>query len=146
MSLLKKIILLLFSILSFSCQTPLEKQGWQRTAIVSQLDTSTINRYKEPVVQKIHDKSSYYYRVYISEKNSTGQIINGEYMLGYDFNSEIAYYKNSDIAYYKWESDSMCLVKLLNQGNVWASVKLGFTEARKSLYILDEPKKKKATQ
>jgi len=141
MHFLKKIIFLLLFIISFSCKTRLEKQGWQRTAIVTQVDTSTINRHKEPVVQKMHDKSSYYYRVYISEKDSTGKIINGYYVLGYDFNSNIAYYKNSDIAYYKWESHSMCLLKLLNQGNVRASVKLGFTETRKSLYILDEPKR-----
>ena len=141
MSTLKKIIFLLLPILFFSCQTRLEKQGWQRTAIVTQVDTSTIRKDNELVVQKMHDKSSYYYRVYISEKDSTGKITNGLYMLGYDFNSNIAYYKNSDIAYYKWESDSMCLVKLLNQGNVRASVRLGFTETRKSLHILDEPKR-----
>jgi len=133
MSTLKKIIFLLLPILSFSCQTQLEKQGWQRTAIVSQMDTSTIKKDKEPVVQKMYDKSSYYYRVYISEKDSTGKINKGEYTLERDF--------NSDIAYYKWESDSICLVKLLKQGNVRASVKLGFTETWKSLEIFDEPKK-----
>ena len=63
MSLLKKIIFLLLPILSFSCQTRLEKQGWQRTAIVSQLDTSTIKKDKELVVQKMHDKGSYYLSV-----------------------------------------------------------------------------------
>ena len=47
---------------------------------------------------------------------------------------------NSDIAYYKWESDSVCLVKLLNQGNVQASFKLLFILAE-TLEILDEPKK-----
>ena len=97
------------------------------------MDTSTIKKDKEPVVQKMYDKSSYYYRVYISEKDSTGKINKGEYTLERDF--------NSDIAYYKWESDSICLVKLLKQGNVRASVRLGFTEAWKSLEIFDEPKK-----
>ena len=58
MSFLKKIIFLLLPILSFSCQTRLEKQGWQRTAIVSQLDTSTINKKdKELVCSKLHDNA-----------------------------------------------------------------------------------------
>ena len=96
MSLPKKIIFLLLPILSFSCQTRLEKQGWQRIAIASQVDTSAIKKDKELVVQKKYaDKSSYFYRFYISEKDSTGKIISREWSNGF--------YLNSDIAYYKWE-------------------------------------------
>ena len=133
MSLPKKIIFLLLPILSFSCQTRLEKQGWQRTAIVTQVDTSTIRKDNELVIQKIHDKSLYYYVLHIFDKDSTSKIINRQWNYGNFF--------NSDIAYYKWESDSMCLVKLLNKGNVQATLKLGFKGSWESLDILDEPKK-----
>ena len=119
MHFLKKIIFLLLFFISFSCQTRLEKQGWQRIAIVSQVDTSTTKKDKELVVQKMFiDKSSYYYVFYISEKDSTGKIICRERAGGS--------FLNSDIAYYKLESDSVCLVKLLNQGNIQASIKVGF--------------------
>ena len=133
MSLLKKIIFPLLLILSFSCQTQLEKQGWQRTAIVSQLDTSTIRKDKELIVQKLRDKSSNYFWLYAFKKDSTGKIINAEWGFHNIFNSEIAYYK--------WESDSVCLVKLLNQGNVRASVKLLFNDPRRGMEILDVSKK-----
>jgi len=134
MSILKKIIFLLLPILSFSCQTRLEKQDWQRTAIVSQLDTSTIRKDKELVVKKLKDKSSYYFWLYAFKKDSTGKIINAEWGL---FDRIF----DSDIAYYKWESDSVCLVKLLNQGNVRASVKLLFNDPSRGMEILDESKK-----
>ena len=133
MHFLKKIILLLLPILSFSCQTQLEKQGWQRIAIVSQLDTSTIKKDKELVVQKKYvGKSLYYYEFYISENDSTGQIVSREWSKGF--------YLNSDIAYYKWESDSL-FVKLLNQGDIQASIKLSYIDGRNTLDILYEPKK-----
>ena len=132
MSLLKKIIFPLLLILFYSCQTRLEKQGWQRIAIVSQVDTSAIKKDKELVVQKKYaDKSSYFYRFYISEKDSTGKIISREWSNGF--------YLNSDIAYYKWESDSL-FVKLLNQGNIQALIKLSYIDGRNSLDILYEPK------
>ena len=56
MSLINKIIFSLLLIPSFSCQTQLEKQGWQRTTVVSQLDTSTIRKDKELVVKKLKIK------------------------------------------------------------------------------------------
>jgi len=133
MSFLKKFIFLLLPILSFSCQTRLEKQGWQRTAIVTQMDSSIIRKDNELVVQKMHDKSSYFYQLYIFEKDSSGRIIRREWMVEKSF--------NSDIAYHKWESDSLCLVKLLNKGNVQTTLKLGFKGSWESLDILDEPKK-----
>lgn len=133
MSLLKKIIFLLLPILSFSCQTRLEKHGWQRIAIISQMNTSAIRKDKELVVKKMKDKSSYYFWLYAFKKDSTGKIIDAEWEFDIPFNSEIAYYK--------WESDSVCLVKLLNQGNVRASVKLLFNDPRRGMEILDESKK-----
>jgi hypothetical protein len=133
MSILKKIIFLLLPVLLFSCQTRLEKQGWQRTAIVTQVDTSTIRKDNELVIQKMHDKSSYFYQLYIFEKDSIGRVIRREWLVEKSF--------NSDIAYHKWESDSLCLVKLLNKGNVQTSLKLGFKDSWESLDILDEPKK-----
>jgi len=155
MSLLKKIIFLLLPIFFFSCQTRLEKQGWQRTAIVSQTDESTINKKdKELIIVKfkhdnfteqdsagkninkpflIQDKSLYYYWLSVFKKDSTGKIINGNCGFGFDF--------NSDIGYYKWESDSVCLVKLLNQGNVRVSLKLLFNDYLSSFGILDGPNK-----
>jgi hypothetical protein len=133
MSILKKIIFLLLPILSFSCQTQLEKQGWQRIAIVSQVDTSTIKKDKELVVQKTYaDKSSYYYRFYISKNDSSGKIISREFASGF--------FLNSDIAYYKLESDTVCLLKLMKQGNVQTSIKLGFG-SWSSMDILNEAKK-----
>src|SRR5688572_10008500 len=133
MSPLKKIIFLLLPILLFSCQTRLEKQGWQRIAIVSQVDTSTIKKDKELVVQKKYaNKSSYYYRFYISENDSTGKIISREFASGF--------FLNSDMAYYKLESDTVCLLKLMNQGNVQTSIKLGFGSGS-SMDILYEAKK-----
>jgi len=133
MSLLKKIIFLLLPIFSFSCQTRLEKQGWQRIAIVSQVNTSAIKKDKELVVKKLKDKSSYYFWLYAFKKDSTGKIINAEWGFDIPFNSEIAYYK--------WESDSVCLVKLLNQGNVRASVKLLFNDPTRGMKILEVSKK-----
>ena len=133
MSMLKKIAFLLLPVLSFSCQTQLEKQGWQRTTVVSQLDTSTIRKDKELVVKKLKDKGSYYFWLYAFKKDSTGKITNAEWGL---FDRIF----DSDIAYYKWESDSVCLVKLLNQGNVRASVKLLFNDPTRGMEFL-EPKK-----
>ena len=133
MHFLKKIIFLLLLIVSFSCKTRLEKQGWQRTAIVTQVDTSTIRKDNEVVIQELHDKNSYFYRLYIFEKDSIGKIIRREWLVERSF--------NSDIAYYKWESDSMCLIKLLNKGNVQTSLKLGFKGSWESLDVVDEPKK-----
>ena len=133
MHFIKKIIFLLLFIISFSCKTRLEKQGWQRTAIVSQVNTSAINKDKNIVVQKMHDKSSYAYWFYIFNKDSTGKIINLNWGSGENF--------NSDIAYYKWESDSVCLVKLLNQGNIQASFKFSFNGSSGSMQILDRPTK-----
>ena len=133
MSFIKEIIFLLLLILSFSCQTRLEKQGWQRTAIVSQVNTSAIRKDKELIVQKLRDKSSNYFWLYAFKKDSTGKIINAEWGFHNIFNSEIAYYK--------WESDSVCLVKLLNQGNVQTSGKLLFNNYLSEFGFLDEPKK-----
>jgi hypothetical protein len=136
MSLLKKITFLLLLIFSFSCQTKLEKQGWQRTAVVSQLDTSTINKKdKEVVVVKIenfpdvdsvgeiinkpflvHDRPRYVFNVF--RRDSAGKIRNEPFPVLPNFSS------TSDLAYYKWESDSVCLVKVLKQGNVRAYYKL----------------------
>jgi len=154
MPLLKKIIFLLLPILFFSCQTRLEKQGWQRTAIVSQLDTSTINKKdKELTIVKIP-------REYLSNLDSAGQIIK-KTLLDQDKSAVFVFYFffkdsvgkivseqfpifwnglfKSDLAYYKWESDSVCLVKILNQGNVQASFKLRYNS--KSLEFLNDPKK-----
>ena len=132
-SFIKQIIFLLLPILFFSCQTRLEKQGWQRIAIVSQLDTSTIKKDKELVVQKKYaGKSLYYYEFYISEKDSTSKIISRKWSDGF--------YLNSDIAYYKWESDSL-FVNLLSQGNIQSSIKLSYIEGRQSLDVLYERKK-----
>ena len=131
MHFLKKIIFLLLIIISFSCQTKLEKQGWQRIPIVSQVDTSTIKKEKELVVQKMFYEGSPFYRFYISEKDSIGKIICRELASGSFF--------NSDIAYYKLESDSICFVKLFKQGNVQAFIKLGFG-SWSSLEVLYEPK------
>ena len=127
----KKIIFLLLSIICFSCKTKLEKQGWRRTAIVSQVDSSTIKKDKELVVQKMYYKSSPFYRFYISEKDSIGKIICREFASGAFF--------NSDIAYYKLESDSSFLVKLFRQGNLQTSLKLGFssTGSLDVLYMTD---------
>ena len=140
MSLLKKIIYLLLPIF-FSCQTQLEKQGWQRTAIVSQLDTSTINRKdKELIIVKfpdnidtdslgkiirkpflVQDKSPIYvFNVFV--KDSAGKIINEP------FPFTMPALPESDLGYYKWESDSVCLVKILNHGNVRASYELRYSQ------------------
>ena len=153
MSLLK-IIFLLLSILSFSCQTRLEKEGWQRTAIVSGFDTSTINkREKEVFVVKIQDmpsvdsagkiinkpllvhgkKQVYTFNVFV--RDSTGKIISEPVPIVYDLSLK------SDIAYYKWESDSLCMVKILNHGNVKASFKIRYSHNSKGVQYLDESKK-----
>ena len=118
MPLLIKIIFLFLSVLSFSCKTQLEKEGWQRIPIVSQVNTSTIKKEKELVVQKMYYESAPFYRFYISKKDSTGKIICREFASGGFF--------NSDIAYYKVESDSFFLVKLFRQGNLQTTLKLGF--------------------
>ena len=129
----KKIIFLLLSIICYSCKTNLEKQGWQRIPIVSKSDTSAIGKEKELVVQKLKNQSSYYFWLYAFKQDSTGRVINAEWGFPNIFNSEIAYYK--------WESDSVCLVKLVNQGNVRASVKLLFNDPKRGIEILDESKK-----
>ena len=115
MHLFKKPIFLLLVITSFSCKTRLERQGWKRTAIVSQWDTLT-KKDKELVVEKRQHKSSYYYMLTFFEKDPTGKIISKP-----SFGFERSF--KSDIAYYKWESDSLCFIKLVRQGNVQASLK-----------------------
>ena len=146
MHFLRKIIFLLLFIISFSCKTPLEKQGWQRTAIVSQLDTSTINKKeKELFVVKIQDfpdtdstgaiinkpflvqdkSPTYIFNVFV--KDSAGKIVNEPF----PFTTEAS--PKSDLAYYKWESDSVCLVKILNHGNVQASFKLIYSHSSRTL-------------
>jgi len=142
MSILKKIIFLLFPILPFSCQTQLEKQGWQRTVVVSQLDTSTVNKKdKELIVVKIPDKD-------FPDWDSAGKRINkplsvggksSAYIFNVFFRDSVGNIRcepfqvvthglfNSDLAYYKWESDSVCLVKILNHGNVRASYELRYS-------------------
>ena len=97
------------------------------------MNISAIKKDKELVVKKLKDKSSYYFWLYAFKKDSTGKIINGICGFGSLF--------NSDIAYYKWESDSVCLVKLLKQGNVRASAKLLFNDPRRGMEILDVSKK-----
>ena len=119
-------------IFSFSCKTRLEKEGWQRIPIVSQVNTSTIKKEKELVVQKIFHKTLPFYQFYISEKDSIGKIICREFSTGF--------YLNSDIAYYKLEPDSSCLVKLFKQGDVQAYIKLGFG-TRSTLDVIYEPEK-----
>ena len=140
MFILKKIIFLLLPILFFSCQTELEKQGWQRTAIVSQLDTSTINKKdKELIIVRFPDNIDtdslgkiikkpfliqakspiYVFNVFV--KDSAGKIINEP------FPFTMPALPKSDLGYYKWESDSLCLVKILNHGNVRASYELRYS-------------------
>jgi hypothetical protein len=49
---------------------------------------------------------------------------------------------NSDTAYYKWESDSVCLVKLLKNENLQAEVQLTyFNDFTQELKILKETRK-----
>ena len=115
MSLLRKIIYLLLLIISFACKTKLEKQGWQRIDVVTG-ETLTSRKDKEVVVIKKLNGGSYFYQFYFFKKDSSGKIPQPPFQgLMRPF--------NSDFAYYKWESDSVCLVKLLNQGNVQASFK-----------------------
>lgn len=96
MQLPKKIIFILICALFFSCKTQLEKKGWQRTAIVSQLDTSATRNDKELVVEKMKHKSSYYYRFTFFKKDSAGKMITGH---SWGLEKSL----NSVIAYYKWE-------------------------------------------
>jgi len=131
---LRKIIFLLLVVISFSCKTRLERQGWQRTAIVSQLNTSTIKKDKELVVEKMQHQSSYYYRLTFFEKDSSGKIVNKPF-----WGVEKSF--KSDIAYYKWESDSVCFIKLMGQGNVQASLKFTeFSDSLSSFEILNDLK------
>ena len=102
--------------------------------IVSKSGISTINKKdKELIIAKINfsdedtskqftskpfivqDKKLYYYWLSVFKKDSTGKIINGNCGFGSLF--------NSNIAYYKWESDSVCLIKLMSHGNLQASYK-----------------------
>jgi hypothetical protein len=152
---LKKIIFLLLFVISFSCKTRLEKQGWQRTAIVSRLDTSTTNKKdKELFVIKIQgfpsrdsvgeiinqpfsfqDKNqAYAFNIFV--RDSAGKIINEPFPVIWGSISS-----KSDLAYYKWESDSVCLVNILNHGSVQDSFKLTYSHNSKSLRYLNEPKK-----
>jgi len=153
MSSLKKIIFLLLPILSFSCQTRLERQGWQRTAVVSQLDTSIINKMdKELIVVNVQDNKSHrwfnffvkyssFYGFNFFAKDSAGKIVNKPFPIVMERSFK------SDIAYYKWESDSVCLIKLLNHGNVQASLELTkSSDSSASLKILNEPKPSTLTQ
>ena len=155
MSLLKKIIFPLLLILFYSCQTRLERQGWQRTTIVSRLDTSTLNKKdKELFVIKIQgfpsrdsageiinqpfsvkDKNqAYAFNIFV--RDSAGKIINEPFPVIWGSISS-----KSDLAYYKWESDSVCLVNILNHGSVQDSFKLTYSHNSKSLRYLNEPKK-----
>jgi hypothetical protein len=117
------------------------------------LDTSTINKKdKELIVVKfpdhidrdslgkiinkpflIQDKNPVYvFNVFV--KDSAGKIVNDPFPVITD-----AF--KSDLAYYKWESDSVCLVKVLKQGNVQASYMLSYFHNSREFRVLDEPKK-----
>ena len=157
MHFLRKIIFLLLFMISFSCKTRLEKQGWLRTAVVSQLDTSTINKKdKELIVVHFQDENV------LTTKDSTGEIIKKPFLIQdknpvYVFN---AFFKDSvgkiinepfpfttpgsfksDLAYYKWDSDSLCRVMILNHGNVQASYELIRSHNRRAFRKVNEPKK-----
>ena len=143
MQLFKEIIFLLLIIICFSCKTRLEKEGWQRASIVSQFDTSTLNKkdrglfvvkilskdfpsgkiIKKPPLST--DKSLvYFFNVFF--RNSDGKIINEPFPF-----TRTEEFK-SDVAYYKWESDSMCRVKILNHGDVQATYELKYSYNSKS--------------
>jgi hypothetical protein len=117
------------------------------------LDTSTTNKkHKELIVVKFPDnidtdslgkiinkpfliqdkRPVYVFNVFV--KDSAGKIINDPFPIITD-----AF--KSDLAYYKWESDSVCLVKVLNKGNVQDSYKLTYSHNSRILYNLNEPKK-----
>ena len=119
MSTLKKIIFLLLPVLSFSCQTRLEKQGWQRIDVITR-ETLTSRKDKEVVVIKKLNGGSYFYQFYFFKKDSSGKIPQPPFQ-------GLMRPINSDFAYYKWESDSLCLVKILNHGNVRASYELRYS-------------------
>ena len=115
MSLLKKIVFPLLLILFYSCQTRLEKQGWQRIDVITR-ETLTSRKDKEVVVIKKLNGGSYFYQFYFFKKDSSGKIPQPPFQ-------GLMRPINSDFAYYKWESDSAFFVKLLNQGNVQRSFK-----------------------
>ena len=130
----KKIILLLLVIISFSCKTRLERQGWQRAAIVSHWDTLNNKKAKELVVERRQLNNSSYYMLTFFENDSSGKIINKPF-----FAFERPF--RSDIAYYKWESDSLCYIKLMSQGNVQASLKyIEHSDSSSSFGFLDDLK------
>ena len=152
MQLFKEIIFLLLIIICFSCKTRLEKEGWQRASIVSQFDTSTLNKkdrglfvvkilskdfpsgkiIKKPPLST--DKSLvYFFNVFF--RNSDGKIINEPF----PFTTPGSF--KSDLAYYKWDSDSLCRVMILNHGNVQASYELIRSHNRKAFRKVNEPKK-----
>ena len=143
MQLFKKIIFLLLMIFSLSCKTRLEKEGWQRTPIVSRFDTSTINKKEKEVfvvrIQNLpdwdsagkilnksllaHDNPTYFFNAFV--KDSIGKIINQPFPFSTKASSK------SDVAYYKWESDSVCFVKVLGNGNVQASYEFVYSPSSK---------------
>ncbi len=139
---LQKTIFPALFILFFSCRTALEKQGWSRTTVVTQPDTSAINKKdKELHVVMIQKENSFIYGFNIFLKDSSGKIMNKPFkiVMGRVF--------ISDVAYYKWKSDSICLVKLFKNGTLQAEVLLTyFNESTQNLEILKERSESITTQ
>jgi hypothetical protein len=134
-----KIIFLLLFIIFFSCKTRLERQGWQRTAVVSQLDTSTINKKdKELIVVRFPDNidtdslGKIINKPFLAKDKSPVYVFNvfvkdsGDKIISEPFPFTTPASPKSDLAYYKWESDSVCLVKILYHGNLQASYELSY--------------------
>ncbi len=80
--------------------------------------------------------NSYQYWFNIFRQDSSGWI------KGKPFGVVMERLFNSDVAYYKWESDSVCLVKLLKNKNLKAEVQLTyFNDFTQELKILKETSK-----
>lgn len=129
---LKKIFIPALFILYFSCRTPLENEGWIRTPVLTQFDTSVLNKKdKELHVVMIPNDNSYTYAFNIFLKDSSGKIVNKPFKVVVGGKLFV-----SDVAYYKWEPDSLCLVKLLKNGNLQAEVELiYFNDSTQSLRV-----------
>jgi|SRR5687767_12324259 len=134
----KKISLITFSLtailLLFSCQTRLEKEGWTRTPILSQIDSSVSNKKDKElytVMYLHHPQNMYGFYYFAKDSSERLQYKQFDFVLERPF--------KSDVSYYKWTSDSVCLVSLMKQGELQALIKITMSDSTQIMDLSSSP-------
>ena len=121
-------------LLLFSCQTRLEKEGWIRTPILSQIDSSVSNKKDKElytVMYLHHPQNLYGFYYFVKDSSDRLQYKQFDFVLERPF--------KSDVSYYKWTSDSVCLVSLMKQGELQALIKITMSDSTQIMDLSSSP-------